>query len=135
MEEKESYFIKKAIRCNVFILIISFLSLIWSFFLFSNTYMFYERDLLTEILVLFGILALIFILSLVVFIKVCRLYLDLENQKIKGIFLLILSSALLMIILFFIPILVIIPMILSIISLIQLNKEKFKCNKEGEKYV
>ncbi len=135
MEEKESYFIKKAIRCNVFILIISFLSLIWSFFLFSNTYMFYERDLLTEILVLFGILALVFILSLVVFIKVCRLYLDLENQKIKGIFLLILSSALLMIILFFIPILVIIPMILSIISLIQLNKEKFKCNKEGEKYV
>ena len=104
-------------------------------FLFSNTYMFYGRDLLTEILVLFGILALIFILSLVVFIKVCRLYLDLENQKIKGIFLLILSSALLMIILFFIPILVIIPMILSIISLIQLNKEKFKCNKEGEKYV
>ena len=135
MEEKESCFIKKAIRCNVYILIISFLSLIWSLFLFSNPYMFYGRDLLTEILVLFGILALIFILSLVVFIKVCRLYLDLENQKIKGIFLLILSSALLMIILFFIPILVIIPMILSIISLIQLNKEKFKCNKEGEKYV
>ena len=135
MEEKESYFIKKAIRCNVFILIISFLSLIWSFFLFSNPYMFYGRDLLPDILVLFGIFALIFILSLVVFIKVCRLYLYLENQKIKGIFLLILSSALLMIILFFIPILVIIPMILSIISLIQLNKEKFKCNKEGEKYV
>lgn len=134
MEEKLICFISRAIKCNIYILRISFFSLVFGYFWLYNSDIFYMTDL-TEILVLFGISVLFFILSLIVFIKVCRLYLDLENQKINGIFLLILSSALLMVILFFTPMLAIIPIILSIISLIQLKKEKFKCNKEGEKHV